>query len=75
MNKGINTAIEETKAELIELINSKLSMGVPVSVMGIIIDNVSNQIKLHTMNAIKMESENAQKEEAQNNGSDSEKEE
>lgn len=63
MNKGINTAIEETKAELINLINSKLAMGVPVSVMGVLIDNISYQIKPHVINAVKMESENIQNKE------------
>ena len=62
MSKGINTVIEETKTELTELINSKLKMGVPISVMGLIVDNVSNQIKPHVINAIKMESENSNSE-------------
>lgn len=75
MSKGINTAVEEAKVELIELINSKLSMGIPVSVMGVIVDNISNQIKLHTINAIKMESENNYKEETIEDISESEKEE
>lgn len=67
MSKGINTIIEETKTELTDLINSKLKMGVPISVMGLIIDNVSNQIKPHVINAIKMESENSNSEQENNN--------
>ena len=63
MSKGINTIVEETKTELINLVNSKLEIGLPVSVVGVILDNVSNQIKLHTINAIKMEEDRAEKEE------------
>ena len=63
MSKGINTIAEETKTELINLVNSKLEIGLPVSVVGVILDNVSNQIKLHTINAIKMEEDRAEKEE------------
>ena len=63
MSKGINTIVEETKTELINLVNSKLEIGLPVSVVGVILDNVSNQIKLHTINAIKMEEDRVEKEE------------
>lgn len=63
MNKGINTVIGETKAELISLVNSKLEMGVPVSVMEVVVENLLTQLKLHTINAIKMESEITQEEE------------
>ena len=64
MNKGINTVIGETKAELVSLVNSKLEMGVPVSVMEVVVENLLTQLKLHTINAIKMESEITLKEEA-----------
>ena len=63
MSNGINTIVEETKTELINLVNSKLEIGLPVSVVGVILDNVSNQIKLHTINAIKMEEDRVEKEE------------
>lgn len=59
MTKGINTLIEETKTELTDFVNSKLKMGLPISVMGLIIDNMSNQIKPHIISAIKMESESS----------------
>lgn len=63
MSKGINTLVEEAKEELVSFINSKLELGLPVAVVGVILDNLSNQIKLHTINAIKMEEDRAEKEE------------
>lgn len=43
-NKNINLVIEETKAELLNFVNNKLQV-LPLSVMDLIIDNVSIQLK------------------------------
>lgn len=55
MNKGINTAIEETKVELLNFVNAKLQMGLPISAMGLIIDNMSNQLKNKIVEIINVE--------------------
>ena len=44
MNKYINLVIEETKAELLNFFNNKLQV-LPISVMDLIIDNISIQLK------------------------------
>ena len=44
MNKDINLIIEETKAELLNFVNNKLQV-LPISVMDLIIDNISIQLK------------------------------
>lgn len=43
-NKNINLVIEETKAELLNFVNNKLQV-LPLSVMDLIIDNISIQLK------------------------------
>ena len=43
--KGINTIIEETKNELVSLINTKLQEGVPVTVVGLILENVMYEVR------------------------------
>lgn len=55
MSKGINTIIEETKIEFINLINSKLEKGLPISVIGLIVDDVSAKIKTEIGVAINKE--------------------
>ena len=44
MNKDINLVIEETKAELLNFVNNKLQV-LPISVIDLIIDNISIQLK------------------------------
>lgn len=44
MNKDINLVIEETKAELLNFVNNKLQV-LPISVMDLIIDNISIQLR------------------------------
>ena len=43
-NKNINLVIEETKAEQLNFVNNKLQV-LPLSVMDLIIDNISIQLK------------------------------
>ena len=51
MNKDINLVIEETKAELLNFVNNKLQV-LPISVIDLIIDNISMQLKREIIKAI-----------------------
>ena len=51
MNKDINLVIEETKAELLNFVNNKLQV-LPISVMDLIIDNISIQLKREIIKTI-----------------------
>ena len=51
MNKNINLVIEETKAELLNFVNNKLQV-LPISVMDLIIDNISIQLKREIIKTI-----------------------
>ena len=46
MNTGINTLIEQTKKELADLINQKLQQGMPISVVGLILDTLMYEVIL-----------------------------
>lgn len=50
-NKNINLVIEETKAELLNFVNNKLQV-LPISVMDLIIDNISIQLKREIIKTI-----------------------
>ena len=63
MAYSMNTLVEETKSELVEFINSKIEKGLPISVAGLILENINNQVRVNTENVIKMESELSEKEE------------
>ena len=54
MNKNINLVIEETKAELLNFVNNKLQV-LPISVMDLIIDNISIQLKREIIKTINNE--------------------
>ena len=56
MNKDINLVIEETKAELLNFVNNKLQV-LPISVMDLIIDNISIQLKREIIKTINKESQ------------------
>lgn len=45
MDKGINTTIETTRKELENLINEKLKMGLPISVVSLIVESVLMEIR------------------------------
>ena len=51
MNKDINLVIEETKAELLNFVNNKLQV-LLISVMDLIIDNISIQLKREIIKTI-----------------------
>ena len=44
MNKGINTIIQETKKEMADLVNEKLKLGLPISVIGLILDGICYEV-------------------------------
>lgn len=44
-NKGINNVISDTRKELANLINKALSIGVPSSVMQLILENLLFEVK------------------------------
>lgn len=50
-NKNINLVIEETKAELLNFVNNKLQV-LPLSVMDLIMDNISIQLKREIIKTI-----------------------
>lgn len=50
-NKNINLVIEETKAELLNFVNNKLQV-LPLSVMDLIIENISIQLKREIIKTI-----------------------
>lgn len=45
MEKGFNTAVETARKDLAELINSKLQMGIPFSVISLIIENTLMEVR------------------------------
>ena len=51
MNKDINLVIEETKAEFLNFVNNKLQV-LPISVIDLIIDNISIQLKREIIKTI-----------------------
>lgn len=53
-NKNINLVIEETKAELLNFVNNKLQV-LPLSVIDLIIDNISIQLKREIIKTINNE--------------------
>lgn len=62
MEKGFNTIVEETKVELLNFVNSKLQKGLPISVISLIIDNMSTQIKKEINNVLEQERQMEQQE-------------
>lgn len=54
MNKGINTTIEETKKELVTLINSKLNV-LPISIVSLIVESVMMELRSGVDNALQQE--------------------
>ena len=45
MQKGINTIIDETRTEITDWVNNKLNMGLPPTVVGLILDNIMFGLK------------------------------
>lgn len=61
--KGINTLIRETQDELIQLINSKLQVGIPHSVIELMLENTLLKLSNETETIIQQEAKKQQEEE------------
>lgn len=55
--KGINTIIKETEVEMLQLLNSKLQVGIPHSVIELILENMLLKIENEVNNIIQSEEE------------------
>lgn len=51
----INTLIIETKNEMLDLLNSKLKQGLPITVIGLIVDSIQTEIKMQTSKVLEDE--------------------
>lgn len=58
MNEPFDILLTKTKAELLSLVNSKLDMGIPISVMDLLIEDISNQIKVQLLKALAINNAN-----------------
>lgn len=45
MNVGINTLIEQTKKEMADLINDKLTKGMPIGAIGLMLDSLMYEVR------------------------------
>lgn len=52
---GINTLIKQTEAEMLQLINSKIQMGIPHSVLELILDNMLLKLENETKAVLQAE--------------------
>lgn len=52
---GINTLIIETKNEMLDLLNSKLQQGLPITVIGLIVDSIQIEINMQTSKVLEDE--------------------
>lgn len=52
MANKTNYEINRAKGELIKWVNEKLQKGIPLSVMDIMLENISNQIKIQLIQAL-----------------------
>lgn len=66
-NKGFNTIVDETKKELAALINNKLSVGLPSSVIQLMLENLVYEIKQVVKYDKKQELERFNKENSKDN--------
>ena len=55
MDKGFNTEVENTRKELAQLINEKLQMGIPFSVVSLIIENILVEVRTGVDKALQQE--------------------
>lgn len=58
---GINTLIIETKNEILDLLNSKLQKGLPITVIGLMMENIQNEINMQTSKVLEEESKELEK--------------
>jgi hypothetical protein len=55
---GFNTKVKQTEEELLQLINSKIQMGIPHSVLELILENMLLKIENEVNSIIQSEEEN-----------------
>lgn len=55
MEKGINTLIRETKDNIAKAINGGLTIGLPIAVIDLMVDNIMLEIKTSLNNALQQE--------------------
>lgn len=59
MNVGINTLIEQTKKEMADLINDKLTKGIPIGVIGLMLDSLMYEVRDNIKASVAQEQEKA----------------
>lgn len=52
MANKTNYEVNRAKGEIIKWVNEKLQKGIPLSVMDIMLENISNQIKIQLIQAL-----------------------
>ena len=57
MDKGFNTEVENARKELAKLITQKLQMGIPFSVVSLIIENILMDVRTVVDKALQQEAE------------------
>lgn len=57
MDKGFNTEVENARKELANLITQKLQMGIPFSVVSLIIENILMEVRTGVDKALQQEAE------------------
>lgn len=74
MDKGINTIIEEAKNEFSNLVNSKIQIGLPISVINLILEviirDMNSSVKFAMEREAKEHTDHQEKEENENVQSD-----
>lgn len=55
MEKGINTLIKETKDNITKAINGGLTIGLPIAVIDLMVDNIMLEIKNSLNNVLQQE--------------------
>ena len=59
MNVGMNTLIEQTKKEMADLINDKLTKGMPIGVIGLMLDSLMYEVRDNINASVAQEQEKA----------------
>lgn len=63
MSRGFNTGVEEARFEIFNAVNKHLKLGVPISVINLILDNIKSQAKVELDKILEQEKELELKEE------------
>ena len=57
MDKGFNTEVENARKELAQLINQKLQLGIPFSVVSLIVENILTEVRNGVDKALQQEAD------------------